>query len=265
MKTNRIFWGISIMLFGGVMLLKTMGIFSFNIWRIMGPGFLILIGVWFIYNAMVNPKPSAPESLTIPVEGAEEIVLNLAHGAGKLQLKAANDAYHLLSGKFNNGIDSSVNRIGSVAEISLKPFSDPVDFVMPGNFHGVNWDMEINPDLPTSIELKAGANESILNLTKVNIKKLDISTGASKTDVYFSEKASYCTANISAGVAEVSLHIPSNVAANISVQGKELSSIKIDTNRFVQHGDNYQSTDYTTSENKLDIQVKPGLGEINIS
>ena len=265
MKTNRAFWGISIMLLGAVMLLKTMGFLHFNVWRLMGPAILILIGLWFIYVAIVNPKPPAPESLSIPREGAEEMFLTLNHGAGKMQIKGGAAESELLSGSFNSGIEHDVHHVGATANVTLKPFGDPLNIVIPGNFRGLNWDVALNSSIPVSIDLNSGANESTLNLTDVNLKKLDVSTGASKTDIYFSNKSTVCSAVINAGVAEVNLHIPSNVAATIRVQGKELSSIKVDTNRFAQSGDSYQSMDYATAENKLDIEVKPGLGEINIS
>ena len=265
MKTNRAFWGISIMLLGAVMLLKTMGFLHFNIWRILGPSILILIGLWFIYVAIINPKPAAPETVSISRDGAEELFLTLNHGAGKVQLKGGAADGDLLSGSFTNGIDHEINRVGTTANVTLRPFRDPADIVIPGNFQGINWDIAINGTIPVTIDLNSGASESMLNLTDVNLKKLDISTGASKTDIYFSNKSLSSSAVINAGVAEVNMHIPGNVAASIYVQGKELSSIKVDTSRFIQNGDRYQSADYATAEYKLDIEVKPGLGGINIS
>jgi hypothetical protein len=265
MKTNRVFWGFSVILLGAIMLLKTMGFIHFNIWRLMGPAILILIGLWFIYVAIVNPKPPAPKTISIPRGDAEELFLTLNHGAGKMQIRGGAADSELLNGSFNNGIEHEVMHVGSTANITLKPLGDPANIIIPGNFHGLNWDAALNSTIPVSIDLKSGANESILNLTDIDLKKLDVSTGASKTDIHFSNKSAFCTAVINAGVAEVNLHIPSNVAASIRVQGKELSSIKVDTNRFAQSGDSYQSMDYATAENKLDIEVKPGLGEINIS
>jgi hypothetical protein len=265
MKTNRVFWGISIMLLGAVMLLKTMGFLHFNLWRVMGPAFLILIGLWFIYVAIVNPKPAAPEMLSISRDGAEELFLTLNHGAGKVQIKAGAADSDLLSGSFNNGIEHTITRVGTTANVTLQPFGDPANIIIPGNFQGLNWNIALNGNIPISIDLNSGASESSLNLTDINLKKLDVSTGASKTDIYFSNKSLASSAVINAGVAEVNMHIPENVAASIYVQGKELSSIKVDTNRFVQSGDRYQSMDYATAAYKLDIEVKPGLGGINIS
>jgi hypothetical protein len=264
MKSNRVFWGISIMFVGAVMLLKTMGFIHFNLWTILGPSILILIGLWFVYLAIVNPKPPTPESVSLPRDGAEEMFLVLNHGAGKMQVQGGAADSELLVGSFNSGIQHEVNRVGTTANVTLKPFSDPLNVVLPGNFRGLNWDIALNSSIPVIIDLNSGANESTLNLTDVNLKKLDVSTGASKTDIYFSNKSNACSAAINAGVAEVNLHIPSNVSASIRVQGKELSSIKVDTNRFAQSGDVYQSMDYNTAEYKLDIEVKPGLGEINI-
>jgi hypothetical protein len=264
MNTNRLFWGISVMFFGFLLLLNSLGFLAINVWKFVGPAVLILLGLWFIFNTIFHKTPEAPESLSIPAEGAEEFHLELSHGAGQLRVSADAMLSDLLRGSFQNGVDAKVTRHGSSAQIALKPFGDPVDFIIPGNFHGLNWDVKLNAGLPVSIDLKGGASETILNLAQVNLKRLDISTGASKTEVTFSEKTRYSRAKISAGVAAVNLYIPSQIAASITVSGKEFSSIRVDNTRFIQQGDRYESADYATAENKLDLEINPGLGEVNI-
>jgi hypothetical protein len=264
MKTNRIFWGLAIMLFGSVLLVNSLGLVHINVWKFIGPGFLILLGLWFIYNAILHPRTETAENLSIPSQAEEELSLNISHGAGHLHLSAAQQTGNLLSGTFINGIDSKIKRSGKTAEITLKPFGDPVDIIIPGNFQGINWDMLVTADIPVQIKLNTGASESMLDLSQINIKALDLSTGASKTEIRFSEKADFCSAKINAGVAAISMQIPAQIAASILIHGKEMSSIHVDTNRFIQIGDRYESSDYATAAKKLEIEIKPGLGEIKI-
>jgi len=264
MNKNPLFWGLSVMLLGSLLLLNSLGFLQVNVWKFVGPGILILLGVWFIFNSILQKNPEPPESLSIPREGETELEVEISHGAGELRISADQSPNILLQGSFFHGVDSIVERQGSITKVSLKPFNDPIAIMIPGNFRGLNWDVKLNPDLPVSINLGDGASNTILNLSQVNLKKLDISTGASKTEVTFSEKSSYTRAKIGAGVAEVIVHIPPQIAATIRVNGKELSSIKVDTTRFIQQGDHYESAEYATAEKKLDLEINPGLGEVKI-
>jgi hypothetical protein len=264
MNRNRLFWGLSVMLLGSLLLLNSLGFIHMNVWKFVGPGVLILLGVWFIINSVFQKTPDAPESLSISREGETELDLDISHGAGQLRISADQSSTTLLQGTFLNGVESKVDRQGPVTKVNLKPFADPVNIIIPGNFHGLNWDVKLNPDLPISIKLSDGASDTFLNLSQVNLKSLDISTGASKTEVTFSEKSLFTRAKIGAGVAEVIVNVPTQVAASIVVNGKELSSIKVDTTRFIQQGDRYESAEYATAEKKLDLEINPGLGEVNI-
>ena len=264
MNKNRLFWGLSVMLLGSFLLLNSLGFVHVNVWKFVGPGILILLGVWFIFNSIFQKTPEAAESLSIPLEGETEVELEISHGAGQLRISADQSSTSLLNGSFYNGVDSRVDRQGSITKISLKPFNDPVTMMIPGNFHGLNWDVKLNSQLPVNIKLNDGASDTVLNLSQVNLKALDISTGASKTEVTFSEKSLYTRAKIGAGVAAVIIHIPTPIAASIKVNGKELSSIKVDTTRFIQSGDRYESAEYATAEKKLDLEINPGLGEVTI-
>jgi hypothetical protein len=264
MNKNRLFWGLSVMLLGAFLLLNSLGFIHMNVWKFVGPGILILLGVWFIFNSVFQKTPEAPESLSIPREGETEVDLDISHGAGILRLSSGLSSNILLQGTFLNGVDSSVDRQGAITKVTLKPFNDPMLMIIPGNFHGLNWDIKLNPDLPVSIKLGDGASDTNLNFSGMNLKNLDISTGASKTEVSFSEKSLFTRAKIGAGVAEVIVHIPTQIAASIVVNGKELSSIKVDTTRFIQQGDRYESADYATAEKKLDLEINPGLGEVKI-
>jgi hypothetical protein len=264
MNRNRTFWGIMVMLVGIALLVNSLGFLHFNVWKFLGPAVLILLGLWFILNAMLGKPETAPQSLSIPCQGEDEFSLDISHGAGHLRLTAAVDTTKLLSGTFANGVDSTISQQGRITEIKLKPFSDSMVMVMPGTMQAFNWSMQVHPNLPLNLNYKSGANESMLDFSQANLKKLELSTGASKTDVIFSSKPTFSSAKINAGVAEVNLIIPSEIAASITVHGKELSSININPDRFIQSGDRYESKDFVTAAKKLEIEINPGLGEINI-
>ena len=62
MRTNRIFWGLVIVLLGSLLLLQTLGILSWSAWTYFWPIFLILLGAWFILGPVLFK--SDPETET---------------------------------------------------------------------------------------------------------------------------------------------------------------------------------------------------------
>jgi hypothetical protein len=61
----------------------------------------------------------------------------------------------------------------------------------------------------------------------------------------------------------VTVRVPSGVAARIRIRGG-LAGIKVDQNRFPRMGDTYQSADYDTAPNKVDVDIETGVGSVEI-
>jgi hypothetical protein len=43
-----------------------------------------------------------------------------------------------------------------------------------------------------------------------------------------------------------------------------LGSIQVDESRFPRMGDGYQSTDYATAENRVDLDIQGGVGSVHV-
>ena len=50
MRRQGLFWGSVILLLGALLLLQTLGVFSFNVWGVFWALFLIFLGVWFLFD-----------------------------------------------------------------------------------------------------------------------------------------------------------------------------------------------------------------------
>ena len=127
----------------------------------------------------------------------------------------------------------------------------------------LNWTVGLNPEIPLRLELEVGASRNWLDLRKLQVKELRLSTGASATTIDFPEKAGQTTAWLKSGAAMVEVNIPSGVAARIRARGG-MASIEVDTARFPRMGDEYQSSDYAAAENRLDLDVETGVGVVKI-
>ena len=111
--------------------------------------------------------------------------------------------------------------------------------------------------------MKIGANEAILDLSELNIEKLRLETGVSSTLLKLPASASYTNAVISAGVVSLTIDIPEHVAAKIRYSGG-LMDFRIDRSRFPKTGGFYQSPDYDSASQKVDLKIDGGIGSVNI-
>ena len=66
-----------------------------------------------------------------------------------------------------------------------------------------------------------------------------------------------------AGAASLTFLVPTGVAARIGTK-MGLGSIQVDESRFPRMGDGYQSTDYATAENRVDLDIQGGVGSVRI-
>ncbi len=151
MNIRRVYWGIVLILLGVLGLGVTLGWFTnVNIWAIIGPFFLIALGIWFLI------RPRFPKSADLKVaedaitlEGVKEAKVSIEHGAGKLTLRAGAKEGELLGGTFSGGLKKKVSVSGGKAAIKLESEAEAAfesAFDYPGG--GLEWTVNFTPSIP---------------------------------------------------------------------------------------------------------------------
>jgi len=264
MVRRRIFWGLILVLAGVLFLLNTMGVLSFNVWGVIWPLFLILLGAQFMFGRYFNRQALESEQVSIPLEGTTQARISLNHGAGQVRVTAGADPNTLMSGTFSGGVSQDISRDGNRSRLTLNAPTDMVWMFPFGSNRGFEWDLRLNENVAIDLEIKTGASETILDLSRLKVERLNVGTGASSTRITLPEAAGFTRAEIGSGAASVDVRVPQGVAARIRVKGG-LSSSKIDQNRFPRTGDFYESPDYSTASNRADIEIDMGVGSVTVS
>ena len=267
MRGSSIFWGGVLILLGIFLLLDNLGllaVFGVSVWNLVWPAFLILLGLWFLWGTVFR-RPIADEQVSIPNQGADAARIRLDHGAGRLYINAGAQAGNLLEGTFTGGLDHRVRLNGNTLQVELRvPAQNFMFFPFWWNSgSGHRWDLVLNRDISLDLDIKSGANEARLDFSDLLVKDLRLQTGASSTDLTVPAYAGYTRAEVKTGVASVTIYIPATVAARIQSRGG-LSEVKIDSNRFRRTGDRYESPDYETAENKIDLSIEVGVGSVKV-
>ena len=267
MRTNRMFWAILMVGLGFLFLANNLGLMSVNVWGLIWPAFLIMLGISFLLGKTRGSEEMVLEEGSINLEGAERATVTVKHGAGKLTVNSSAESGTLASGKFANGLDARVKRDGNQLNVIMQSHSPAFpDIMFPWNWisgNGFQWDFGFTKDIPLHLVFETGAVDAHLDLTDLQVKDLLLKTGASSTNITLPAAAGLTQVRVEAGAAAVNIRVPEGVAARIEAE-VGLAAVSVNQSRFPKLNEYYQSVDYESAENKADIRIEAGLGSIEI-
>lgn len=264
MRRSTMFWGTILIILGVLLLLDNLGLLGgINLWSLLWPGFLILLGIWVLAGTVFKPARTT-EHAVVALDGATSGQIQFKHGAGRLSIhKGTGGSQELLSGDFAGGVDINTRRDGSGLKTTLAVPDQLFPFNwLPGD--SLDWDVFLNQEVPISLEIGTGASESNVDLTGLKIGQLKLETGASNTQILLPEAAGETRVSVNAGAASVRIQVPAGVAARIQVSGGAMDA-SVDTQRFPRSGGAYQSADYDTAIHRADIKIDMGAGSVHVS
>lgn len=265
MRRGQLFWGIILVLLGLALLVGN--ILEINVWDYLWPLILIGLGAAILWGTLRRRDNEAySETFVLPVEGAESARIKFQYGAGKLTVHGDPGAADLIAGNFAGGVEHTVRQENGAAVVTLRsPVQHatiwPWDWADAGSHR--KWSVGFSDRVPLDLEFETGACDAYLNLASLPVKSLRLQTGASSTMLRLPEHAGHTDVRLESGAASIEVRVPEGVAARIRLRGG-LASNNVDTARFPRTGDVYQSSDYETASNRVDISVETGVGSVDI-
>ena len=259
MRYGGAMWGILLILAGVLFLLNSLGILAVNVWAVLWPAALILFGVAALAGAFRhNNADAVVEGLALQLKGYEEAAVTIHFGAGRLLLAGGAPPDELLSGSFGGGVLHTLNPDGDVARVALRPPDG-----LP-SFEGREWDVALNEAIPLTLDVTTGAAEARLDLRSTQTRRLDLRAGAGRVELDVPTAAGRSAVHIEGGAGEVIIRVPTGVAARVSGQAV-LGSLDVDETRFAASSGAWESVDYDTAANRVEIAVRFGAGRVQIS
>src|SRR5512147_557125 len=206
MKRSSLFWGAVLVIIGLVLLLDNLGLLgNINVWNLLWPLFLIALGIWFLYGTLFRKTPEM-EHANVPLEGASRARVRIAHGAGRLRITAGAGDGDLVVGDFGGGLNLDTRHEGDLLDVRMgvPPQVFPM-FWGPG--YTLDWNIELNRDIPLSLKMETGANEARLDLSELKVSELFIKSGASSTDLILPSNAGMTQVRIESGVNSMNVQV----------------------------------------------------------
>ncbi|MBC7875613.1 MAG: hypothetical protein H7Y59_00465 [Anaerolineales bacterium] len=264
MRRNQLVWGVILLLVGGLMLANAMGIKlpnGMSPTELFWPALLIFGGLWVLIGVFFQGKGEV-ENAVIDLQGAASVGLKLNHGAGDLKIHSGALTNEFAHGSFSGGLDHKANRNGDRLEVRMRPVKDVFDFPFFGPHNHINWDVSLNAEIPIALKLNLGANKSDLDLRDLNIASLDLDMGASDTKLTLPSKGRF-HADLDLGAASLEIIVPEGLSARIHATIGAVD-MQIDETRFPRNGRYYQTSDYDTAANTVDMNIDAGAASIKI-
>jgi len=204
------------------------------------------------------------ESKSVDPKNAQSARAQLKMGAGELNLTGGAD--RLMEGDFSYNVSGwkpevSYDVSDKKGELVVNQGRASRGALLSGSARN-EWDISMNDELPTDLVVRLGAGESDLDLDSLTLTGVDLQMGAGKTTVDLTgDYAKDFDATIEGGVGEATVLLPSEVGVKAKAEG---GLGKINAEGLKKVGDSYVNDAYGESDTNLSVDVKGGVGEINL-
>jgi hypothetical protein len=262
----RYFWGGLLIVLGLLLLLQNLGILKIDLWGMFWALALIALGLYLVWGTLsARGRTAEAEPGHVSLDGARIAHVRIEHGAGRMDIHAGAASGDLLTGTFGGGLDARVQRSGDVLQARLRPrdaFNWP-GVVGPGHY-SLDWSLGLAPEVPLALDLQTGASDNQIDLTRLRVTDLRVDCGASSTRVRLPSGSGHTRVDLHYGAASIELQVPEGVAARIRMRGA-LMGVDVDQRRFPRNGDEYQSPDFASATDRVEIDAEGGVGSIKVS
>jgi Domain of unknown function (DUF5668) len=172
---------------------------------------------------------------------------NLDHAALEIDAGAANITVTGTSSLEGDLYHATISYSGPKPEVNLDRSNGNLTISQGNTGFGVfqsrrfTLDLQINSSVPWTITSNGGASTDTFKLASLQLKSMDINTGASREDITLGTPSGVVPITINGGALTVNLHRPQGTGASVSVSGGAVS-LNFDGRQNHAIGDLQQST-----------------------
>ena len=259
MKRDNIFWGVALIILGGLFILQAQGMIT-SVFRYIWPLALILVGGWIILNVFWKPNIADEDTFSVALQSAKSAKFKFAHGAGQIEISGGAPSGKAIVGSSAVGMNQHSQLNGDRLEVKVEAGPSLIPFIGPTN--GV-WRYQLTQEVPVTLKVEAGASQLDIDLKDVLATHIELSIGASSSNMTLPAHGASIL-DVEAGAASVNIRVPEATAARIRVK-EGVTAMSVDTNRFPQLDSGmYQSPNFDSATDRAEINVEAGLGAVSI-
>jgi hypothetical protein len=280
---------------GVVFLLANLGMFAWNVWDVvfnLWPILLIAIGLdivlgrrstwgailamvllvailagalWFMGGGVPAGQALGGEEISQALGGATEAVVALKPAVGSLRVGALPEGGQALAaGTIRERSGETVRQDYRIeqgrANFGLHTEGVTV-FYRPGGSRGPDWDLDLTPAIPLEMQVGLGAGEIVLDLSGLQISRLDVDLGMGRTQITLPSTGQF-EADVSGAMGEMVIIVPEGAQVRIE-SDSGLAAVEA-PGSFRRDGNTYTTSGYASASERIDLHVSQAIGKITI-
>jgi hypothetical protein len=212
-------------------------------------------------------------SLSEPLNGATTVKVEINAGDGNLTIdRLAGGEQMLASGTLqyleNQGVPAcTLNTSNGQATLALKGggAGQPwFRFPWAACNGATEWQIHFNPTVSFEIIAHSDGGNVKLDLTGMAVTRVSADTGGGNVDVVLPDNASGLNVKASTGAGNVVVLVPGGIAARIRT-ATGLGKVIMDSRFSKMDSNTYQSPDYDSAANRVEIMVNSGAGNVSVN
>lgn len=229
---------------------------------------VVALAIIYVFSAPLGGFAGTQQSAASDrIEGLSTANLDLDFGASSVDLRGASLGEDLYRARFEfpTGEQPPVVRLDrSSSTLHIQHQERPPRFTFGFSPMHDRVDLSLSDRVPWIVAIRGGAVDSALDLTGLEISRLQLSGGASRSDIRMRDPKATVSVDISGGAADITLHIPSGSAWQVKVTGGA-SDLEVDGAHYGGFGDKSQQSDgYAQATDRFDIRASGGATHIRL-
>jgi len=215
--------------------------------------------------ACVETGETRNESRAVDLDGATSAAVTIRMNAGELDI--AGGASGMLDADFTYNVedwepDVEWDVTDSSGRLKISQSGSGSLSVLDIDDVENEWNLNLNDEIPTTLDVELGAGDSSLKLGSLALTELDVETGAGDTTIDLTgDWANDLDARIDAGAGRVKLIVPSGAGVRVKT---DTGIVDVDNDGLTKDGNVYTNDAYGESDVTLTIAIEAGVGKVEL-
>lgn len=223
---------------------------------------LIAGGVWLVGTTDITRTTAQTIEIREPRGDITTAHVTLSPAVAQINVTALNDSGNFVEGTVRHRPNERVTDSftgGNTARLSVKTSGSTGVAMGPGNRYA--WDFSFHPDVKLDLSIDAGMGDVNLDLRALTLESVKVNAGMGAVTIKLPETGKF-DVNIDSGMGMVVIEVPAGLGVRLQTEaaivGRDLPA------GYTRNNNRYTSPNYNNAENRADIQVNLGLGNITI-
>lgn len=225
-------------------------------------------------NSLFNGGATETKAINVPLPAdVKKAHVNLNLGGAKVSVAALDSGVsenQLMTGNYQ-GLEKDNVSGSKKSGLSTTQSGDTLNVTLSSasfgrnsdTINGSDFELNLSSKVHYDLEMSAGAINGKMDLSRLLVDKLKISTGASDFSMEFGDTGIATQGKIDSGASKLTLVIPENVGVKIRLNGVATSTNFMGSG-LLSDDKNWVSPKYDEAKTKIDLDISMAAGSVQL-